>query len=648
MEDGMNGKLIKNSLFKGLYLILLAFILVFVSCDMIGLGDKVNTGKPSIDNSREGENRAGPFISGTENDVWFEISQDQGFQIIRVYMDVEHYDKSDPRPIFDGVNNGKQTITTRFEGKNDPLGSDKWVITIDTTNMMDGRVTGRITAIDSSGNVTTSTDIIYVVKNDPPQVELTIPFIKDEMFDCEVFMGVENPRPCGCPIEVPHQSPLTTADPLFVGFDLMGLATDDAGIALGWPKIIFWPADDSGIEYDGDGFPIEEPGFEKWSIWRSMEVPQRRDGLTATRVTWPMKNLERSNIPVVRDALNRHGDTVSDYYRLHTGDGGRLPQGNYRFIIWTRDIFGNDFYYPNRTGDVMEWEPETIKYVEIYHMVSEIPIAHFEDAPTHYNGVGAFVVKIKVSSTTLLDNVHLFIADSNTATGNKSPEWLIPISSAEKDDFIYTFNVTFNENFISDWPDPVGSGNLFLFVRATDQNQKSNPSVFHSFTFDTTPPNVKFERPFNIVVPPTPPHFSGTFDSDNTSYEIYRPFASPRWSTGTITVGGWANDPDVSASTGLRIPSSGIREIWYHIGNLGDDAVGITHAQREKIYAEAPWKNTNLNSFQPADGWSGNPNTWSYTESFNNWKEEDKDKPIDQKRYQEASQFGFSETDDLT
>ncbi|MCL2880482.1 MAG: hypothetical protein FWF29_09575, partial [Treponema sp.] len=597
-------------------LLCLAVCGLFIACD-IGLGFKVNTSVPKIQipdsDPFSRDIQPGGFLNGSDNDIFIDITHEQGFLITDAFMSIDFTD-------IDGV---KQTAIVN--GEYDSV-NDKWVFSIDTValRIADGKIKTRITAVDSSGKKTTTTDIIYSVKNLHPQIEMTIPAIKGGNFDDETFMN-----------------DLRSKDPVFVGFDLMGLATDDAGIKLGWPKIMLWPVDDPAVPLDGFGFPAETN--LKWGIWRSMVVAQAADGLTATRITWPMKQLENNPVPI-KDAQDRLGNTVTDNYRVAEGDSVRLPNGYYRFIMWAKDVFGNDYFYPNRTGSAADWgTTPNIKWIEINHMVSEIPIAVIDEAPDYYNGIGDFTVKFTVNSKTPLASVKLFISDSSSGMGNNSPDYDVPLVTPA--DGIYSFAVSFSngEPFnINKWPQAIGNGPLYINIKATDENIKNNPGTYRNFIYDVTPPAVKFERPFNIANPPVtlPVDLKGTFASTNTSYEIYRPSnnpsanppAGPRWSTGVVTVGGWANDP----STG--IPSSGIKEVWYYIGNLGDDAVGITHGQRENIYNNAKWINTNLGGIQPADGWSGNLYTWSYTENFNSFRTT---RPGD---IQEAAQFGFPDS----
>jgi len=71
------------------FLVILTFSLIFTVCDtMIGLGSKVNTGKPKIESSGIGI-KPGSFINGEENIIWFNIKQDQGFPIVAAYLEVE-------------------------------------------------------------------------------------------------------------------------------------------------------------------------------------------------------------------------------------------------------------------------------------------------------------------------------------------------------------------------------------------------------------------------------------------------------------------------------------------------------------------------------------------------------------------------------
>ena len=581
-------------------LLLLAAACFFAmgACDVF-LGPQVNTGIPSVN---KGDDEM--FLQGTNNKRYLDVTQSQGFGIDKVYMEIPYFERGT------GVAKTK-TIDAKYDNS-----VSKWYVIIDVSDMEDGQIKTRAIAKDVSGNIGDNKELIYIVKNLPPQIQMTIPSIRGNEFDDKIFMDG-----------------LVANDPVFVGFDLMGLATDNYGIPLGWPKIMIWPSSDP---VDANGVPTNP----KWKVWRTMEVPAARDGLTTTRITWPMLQL-------IPDAAAEGG------YRLPKPGEPRayLSNGHYRFRIWTKDLFGNDNYYPNRTDNTLGLDADDpaypIKYIEIDYMVSEIPIARVNEIRRYYNGVDGFTAKVVVTSTNPLERVEVFIADTDSGMSNASARLEIPVSSRleEKpgDDLYnpssstYTYDLDFTDaemiSRFTPWPSPIGNGDLYFHVVAEDVSHKTSPMASREFTYDINAPTVKFRRPFNIESITPPAGLSGSYTESGTHYEIYHPSDSPKWVTGTVTVEGWSEDPTNG------IPSSGIAKVYYHIGNLFDDTTGQNHAGRQTIY-ENPvnWTDTKLDDpFTHADGWSGNLGTWSYTANFNTYKSS----PLTSALVQNAADFGF-------
>ena len=145
-----------KSIIKASLLILLS-ILLFTTCDnSVSLGSKVNTEKPVIKTPEDAENKPGDFLQGSSNEIWLDVVQE--FGIASVFMEVEYID----------VDTGKKA-RKRVEAVYDEV-KKQWKVNLDTTKMQDGKITAWVTATDVDGNMTTTTDIIYTVKNTPPQI----------------------------------------------------------------------------------------------------------------------------------------------------------------------------------------------------------------------------------------------------------------------------------------------------------------------------------------------------------------------------------------------------------------------------------------------------------------------------------------------
>ena len=595
---------------SGVLIAISTFLLLFTTCD-IGLGPIVNTEKPIIKNS--GNNVPGAYLQGASNPIELDVSNKMGFKIEEVWMDIEYTDKVT-----------KKKVTKRVYAEQDSTG--KWSVNLDTTGMMDGRITGIVTAEDESGNRTTTTEMVFFVKNTPPQIEMTIPGIKGINFDNKYTKNGSDG----------FLDNLTDTDPIFVGFDLMGLATDDLGIAEGFPKIQFWRDGDMDVELS-NGIPIDA----KHAAWREMIRSNTGDNPTSTRITWPM-------VQLIEDSKAPGG------YRQPQGSEPTtyLGHGNYCFRIWTRDLFGNDNYYPNRSDNTLGLDPNDPSYpyksIKFNYMVSEIPIANVTDSPQYYNGIGAFPVTIRVSSTNPLAKLEIFLAANEQGDAQKGRTITITDREFTPMGSIYNFDNLDIKSYseydeLSEWPTPIGNGYLYLHVVATDTSGKINPQAFKYFVFDTTPPAVKFTQPLNITkVDPTR---NGTFANAGVYWEIYYPSTTdPKWVTGTITISGSASDP-TKDNLDKSIPSSVIKEIKYHIGRANVNGsykteYGLTGQTLQDFYDAIPWVDTGLNSMRPADGWSGNVNTWFFTGNFNGWKKDAVKKDL----VQEATEFGQSDT----
>ena len=579
---------------------------VFTACDSpIGLGSKVNTSVPKIQvpeppagpSKPGGPVQPGGYLSGNENTILLDITQDQGFPITEAVMEIEYYDKS-----------GKLK-TAKVPGEYDKE-NKIWKFNIDThkLDMDEGKITTRVTATDSSGKSTTTTDIIYFVKNLPPQIEMTIPSIKGRDFDS---------------IDRDLNEFLVKYDQIFVGIDLMGLATDNLGLEEGYPKIMFWPVLD-GLEMNEKGEPIDK----KWGQWYSADVQNPRPGITATRFTWPMSELiEDPDDPAAED----------NGWRLPRGSSEKrpLPSGYYRFKMWVRDTNGVDNFYPLRTdnergpgGTPAVPNDNPSKYIEINYVNPEIPIVTFVDVPGYFNGEGyisnvpgnpfvrgPFSVEVFISHQNDLDmtRTKAWITDSSNSSQItfKSDEYdLVNISTEDTPDL---FKLTITSEQAAAWytqANPLKSEEVTLFVNilAVDVNDNTSPSglSWRTFNFDKKPAEVLIDRPVTV---PTP-FASGSLPGGH--YKIYYPLledSMPRWVTGRITIGGTTQD------------TFGIKGIYYHVGNLNDDDPS---ADRESIYNNVKWIDPGLqkaSSYIDSDGgvFSGSLYSWNYTYDFNDW-----------------------------
>jgi len=544
----------------GILIIISILLVLFTTCD-IGLGQIVNTEKPVINSA--GDNPPGTFLQGKENKIALDVSNKLGFKIVEVWMDVDYIDAKTGQP-----------ASKRVDAQQDP-DTGEWFVMLDTSDMEDGPIKGKVTAKDESGNTATTTEMVYNVKNTPPQIKLNMPLVEGQNWDDDEFL-----------------KNLAGADPLFLGFDLLGLATDDYGIEMGYPKIMIWPAPEQtfSILLDENGLPSSDPKYGEWNIERSLVVPNpKANNTTATKFSWPMRKL-------VSDSKGPGG------YRLPQGEEKTpsLNQGKYRLYIVTKDLFGNENYYPNRTDTTRTPDKPSPKFIEISYIASAIPIIQVTEATQYYNGASDFLCEFLVSCSNPLNEsspVRVHITDGNEGNENElgGPYFLGTSSSVASP---YKFKLSISPEQASLWKNKK-EGIMYLRLFAIDKEGKDGPPAYQYFQYDITPPDVPIERP----VPLTNTR-KGDLTGKGGRYTVFYPDAeAPKWVTGTVTVGG-RNDE-----------ANGIKEVLYHIGKLGDDAdpasFWITNYSDSSI-----WTDTRLHTSSPETGWGGSVYSWSYTESF--------------------------------
>jgi len=546
------------------FLLLLLSVLILTTCDNpIGLGTRVNTDKPVIRTPEDGDNLPGSFLQGEENIIWLEVEQE--FGISRVYMEIEYTD------IETGLKTRKTVEAVYNEGR------EQWYVVLDTTCMEDGTIKAWVTAVDVDGNSTTTTDIVYFVKNTPPQIKLNMPLVDEDNWDNDDFLDE-----------------LIKTDPLYLGFDLMGLATDNYGIERGYPKIRIWPApnQDFEIELGPDGQPL--PGDLRYGTWRSLVVPNPDREVTATKFSWPM-------VYLIEDASAPGG------YRLPIKDidpFNSLNPGRYRIQIVTKDLFGNENYYPYRKdnkrgpgGQPMDPNDITRRFVEINYKASDVPIIQYTEYPQYYNAVHDLEIYFTVSSQTEVTSVTASIVDSNDIAKEKilgGPYTPAPIGSTGAS---YRYKLIIPAAQAQSWAkksDFPSTGILFAKIQAVS-GDKTGPNTYQNFIFDDKAPSVVIDRPVNLT------NKFAYGDLSGGDYEIWYPDRErPKWVTGSITIAGAVDD-------NLTL----IKDVFFHIGKLGDDAPS---ADREAIYStESNWTNSNVQYTDKAPGWSGSLYSWSYT-----------------------------------
>jgi len=440
-----------------------ACLLLVTACDMpIGLGSRVNTTVPRI-TPGPGDNQPGAFLRGDRNLVKLDVQQP--FGLSSVFMDIWYFDLG-------GIERERRIPASQ--------GADGlWVVNIDTTGMRDGTIRGQVTAIDGDGNTTTTTELVYTVKNTPPQIELTIPRISGNEFD-----------------RITSYTPVLRSGGIFWGNDIMGIASDAFGIAHGYPQIRLWPVLNpatgsfpEGVspgDFDSiSGLPL--PGTE-WYDWRPMLDEQGRpfddprnagSNLRASQFRWPLQNRA----------------------------GHELETGYYRFQIRTRDLFGILNTYPKRLDHELSEDSLRNAYFQIQIIATDNPVIRwspagdpidYEGFPNFYNAREDLVVylTIRTGNTLSRAGTRARISINDRIEDN---EW-------EPGDYQFVDHVSGNLHRITMSRDDVArmlggeaqlSGDRILHVEAVDYHDNKS-ATSRPIIIDNTPPTMMFIEPVGL------------------------------------------------------------------------------------------------------------------------------------------------------
>ena len=436
----------KFHIFGGI-LLFLVFTLLFNACDMpVGLGNEVNTLIPVIKN--EGEKKPGDFLRGDNNVL--EVDVQQKFGIDRVYMEVEYMDLLEGRT---------QRIILEAEYN---TARRNWYVILHTVTipMADGVIRAWVTALDVDGNSTTTTDIIYTVKNSDPEIELIVPTVKTDSFE-----------------DLPALNEYLQGDAIIQGNDMIGIASDLFGIHIGYPQIMFWPAvgeNEAPTPVDSHGIPVNP----KWSQWRVMVDDEWNvltgDGSKTVQFRWPM-------VELVEDALG--GWRLPKQKSLEVED---LPPGNYHARIKVMDNFGDgEVIYP-QAGHM------TIKYISTTNPIIRLNV------PQYYNGEGDYEVKnMSVVSANSILSIRIKV--TNDENVDFSSEYITPVYTTAS---FYDISIPFADIPFDAGSASVKSGYKILHVEAQDTEGKSS-RVSRPFIVDMEKPSIEFIEPsgFGTAVP---------------------------------------------------------------------------------------------------------------------------------------------------
>jgi len=491
-------KLAKNKMFLviGALIFTAAAVFLLTTCD-VGLGMKVNTDKPSFRTPEDSDAAPGAFLVSHKCD----ISCPEDCELdgkSRVNIEIPH--EVGIRSAFITVsfkpNPEKQAlwppewepergwVQAVFDAKQIP-GTVEWYVDLPTELWLDGKFLGVFTATDISGNTTSTPDIVYFVKNTPPQIELTIPAIKDKFFD---LLFDKN-----------HSNTVLSVNQ---GNPIMGIAFDDLGFEAGYPQIMIWPAGQSFVPdglpapwLDTNDYTTGVPQDGVWGVWHTVEDNQgnkvnEEGGLTSMQFRWNLYQYDE-------DGLKRDEDNNPIL----------LPRGEYNVRLRVKDLHGRYNYYPDRVNYSTEnieydYDPDgviirkrfmTIQIVKIDTL--KIVMSPFNNS---YNGDPAHPyeqsVQVLAPNPSVISAFAKFShVDDVTWTGF-GEEALTPISTNDGTTDTVSFKIEVSRTLLNQWLGENIAGDKFLHVRAQDA-EGNEISTSRQVIIDVDPPDISFIEP---------------------------------------------------------------------------------------------------------------------------------------------------------
>ncbi|MDR2029422.1 MAG: hypothetical protein LBP93_07785, partial [Treponema sp.] len=302
------------SLFRKFTVIILT-VWTLIACEsplQSGLGDKVDITAPKI--SLE-EPAAGQFI---KDKIQFVVNatDDIAVQTVLIAWGTEE-DWGRPAEM--------RWVPAVFDEE-----SQRWVYTLNTLEEFkeDGDIKVKIRALDRSGKETLTEELVYTVKNHPPQIELAIPAWKFESGKAQTDKDVPE---------------------LVAGGVMIGYASDLQGVKPGYPKIKLW--------VDGETPP---------DTWADMDVPDPNP-----ENGWNEANPEAGG----KRSLEFR------YKALDRGTGNPLdPNKRYRVKFWVMDISGGEAFFPETPTDPNQKDGLLLKIIT----ADELPLITFRKLDNTY------------------------------------------------------------------------------------------------------------------------------------------------------------------------------------------------------------------------------------------------------------------------
>jgi hypothetical protein len=333
---------------------------------MVGLGQKVVTLAPTIDTKGNSTNpnskQPGDFLYGEENLIYVDAKTEGTLKYVKVT-----YEWEDEH----GVTQRKEVFAEEDEYKN-------WVVNIDTTGIPDGTVIARIEASDTADRITTSTPITYIVKNNPPFINMLIPNVyvnydKVTQYNTKEFDNNTKPLPS-----------------VVMDSYISGVFDDLAGIAPGYPMIKIWkegseePGTHGTTDRNNSGYgDVTSLNKDPNDGWINVD-----DGL--------VKSEKGSQAGSFKYFLREHKADGSWYDQ---GEGKALGVGDYRLKILVKDMTGKTIEWPREAYKWPDGIPDSAKCMKIniidYDLPPQVTITEPEDMYLREN----FTIKAEAKSS---------------------------------------------------------------------------------------------------------------------------------------------------------------------------------------------------------------------------------------------------------
>ena len=553
----------------GLCCLLIGF---FDACDSpIGLGTMVNTEIPVISIPGDVETPPGEFLSvdNERNRISFEVKQEFGIESVVIW--VNYAVKS---------SNPTEWNTDNFPADYDPE-NDIYYHDLDVSGMEDGIIRTWAVATDISGKSTTTTELVYTVKNSPPQIEMTMPRIVDNDFDED----------------------LDTDPPKFIiiqGSDIMGIATDLAGIAAGYPQIMMWHNGTPAHEIDGDDAQIDwTREFGQWhTVTNEKNEVLTQSGAKAVQFRWPLFNLQPDMNNPGKLRTIELGEAADQDKKLRIADDNDNII-TYYFKIKVKDIFGRVNIYPYRLNP----NPETLggrkpsgriafQLVALTNPI--IKVTEVVNEQRLYNRQQPFTADIQVTAADPIARIRAAIHNSVGYGFPVEVDSTILAALDEAPNGITSTGASIYRITIPVGKMPAANGEYFLHVQAIDRSSKIGTANVN-FSVDSMPPTLQYIQPSGIG-----PAVSQDMLPAVTSTVIFQGIASDNNRVSKMYYVLGRTEADATTCT-LPDCGSGQEHNCYWIDTHLDDTFGLyakpqTHASRNYFgpgsIVEARWLGT--------------------------------------------------------